>query len=58
MDASVVEKSTNHQGRIGEVPYKLCKMESFWIVGINSDLVMNKLIPTIIRGATAGDMDE
>ena len=27
-------------------------------VGINSNLVMNKLIPTIIRGATAGDMDE
>ena len=27
-------------------------------VGINSNLVMNKLIPTIIKGATAGDKGE
>ena len=28
------------------------------LVGINNNLVMNKLIPTIIKGAPAGDMGE
>ena len=28
------------------------------LVGINNNLVMDKLIPTIIKGATAGDMGE